>query len=236
MRFMNINRAEIRHIIRIKHILGFIQGYHILLFKNLSISAKDLFSIIIILAIICNLIQEEKGQSLDSLVEKQTLFTEMRLYGLSYLYASLMLSCNITNQILNVELSTIRKFYEAMSTIHLINMNVADYKVTVLLKLIRKIIQTVTNCEILELSANFSRSLLVLKTKTSFRSIRLRQDNILQINILICTMKVLKLKANYLNLLYQFLVKGIKSIEDIYRIMSFLMSCRIVQSEQWFEA
>ena len=84
MGLVDRDAAEILHIFRVVHILIFVQLCPVFLFEYLSIAAQYFLAVFIILAILGNLVDKEKGEALDATMEERTLFAEVRLDGFPY--------------------------------------------------------------------------------------------------------------------------------------------------------
>ena len=86
---------QIRHIVGIEHVLLLVQLCHILLLKYLAIASQQLLSVLVVLAVLRHLVDEEERQALDATLKQGGLLAEMRLDGLAYLYACLMVGGHI---------------------------------------------------------------------------------------------------------------------------------------------
>ena len=99
MRVLHGNAAKVGHIIGIEHVLLFVQLRHVFLLEYLAIASQELLSVLVIFTVVCHLINEKERQTLDAPLEQGGLLAEMRLDGLAYLYACLVVGGHVTHHI-----------------------------------------------------------------------------------------------------------------------------------------
>ena len=132
MGLVDRDAAEILHILRVVHILIFVQLCPVFLFEYLSIAAQYFLAVFIILAILGNLVDEEKGEALDATMEEGTFFSEVRLDGFPYLDASLVVGSYVADYFLQHQTFAVAEFHMAAAWLVGIHHDVGNHEPLVL--------------------------------------------------------------------------------------------------------
>ena len=223
MGLVDRDAAEILHILRVVHILIFIQFCLVFLFEDFSIASQQRIAVFIILAILGNLVDEEKREALDATMEERTLFAEVRLDGFPYLDASLVVGSYVADYFLQHQTFAVAELYLAASRLTGIHHDVGNHEPLVLQHVSRGTIEVIAFSQLLVDSLDDSRSALLFYLQPYLWSLVFREQQLCKIDIAVGTFQVLQFETYYLYLLHQFVVVGIESIEYIHRVMVFLV-------------
>ena len=235
MGLVDRDAAEILHIFRVVHILIFVQLCPVFLFEYLSIAAQHRIAVFIILAILGNLVDEEKGEALDATMEERTLFAEVRLDGFPYLDASLVVGSYVADYLLQHQTFAVAELHLATTWLAGIHHDIGNHEPLVLQHVSRGTIEVVAFSQLFVDSLDGSRSALLFYLQPYLWSLVFRKQQLCKIDIAVGTFQVLQFEAYYLNLLHQFVVVGIKCIEHIHRIVVLLVGSGVVQGEERIE-
>ena len=235
MGLVDRDAAEILHIFRVVHILIFVQLCPVFLFEYFSIASQHRIAVFIILAILGNLVDKEKGEALDATMEERTLFAEVRLDGFPYLDASLVVGSYVADYFLQHQTFAVAELYLAASRLTGIHHDVGNHEPLVLQHVSRGTIEVIAFSQLLVDSLDGSRSALLFYLQPYLWGLVFREQQLCKIDIAVGTFQVLQFKAYYLYLLHQFVVVGIKCIEYIHRIVVFLVGSGVIQSEERIE-
>ena len=223
MGLVDRDAAEILHILRVVHILIFVQFCLVFLFEDFSIASQQRIAVFIILAILGNLVDEEKGEALDATMEEGTLFSEVRLDGFPYLDASLVAGSYVADYFLQHQTFAVAELYLTASRLAGIHHDVGNHESLVLQHVSRGTIEVIAFSQLLVDSFDDSRSALLFYFQPYLWSLVFREQQLCEIDIAVGTFQVLQFEAYYLYLLHQLVVIGIESIEYIHRVVVFLV-------------
>lgn len=134
--------AQIPLIGRIEHGQILIENRQIFFFKHPAILAKNLVAVLIILTILGNFVDEEQGQSLDTLIVELFLLFKVGKNCLSNLNAAHILFGNIADYITGMDHFAVGKGHGATDGI-----NFRNDVTLVLLHLLGNIEQVITNAQ-----------------------------------------------------------------------------------------
>ena len=235
MGLVDRDAAEILHILRVVHILIFIQFCLVFLFEDFSIASQQRIAVFIILAILGNLVDEEKGEALDATMEERTLFSEVRLDGFPYLDASLVVGSYVADYFLQHQTLAVAELHLATAWLTGIHHDVGNHEPLVLQHIARCAVEVIAFAQLLVDSLNGSRSALLFYLQSYLWSLVFREQQLCEIDIAVGTFQVLQFEAYYLYLLHQFVVVGIESIEYIHRVVVLLVGSGVVQGEERIE-
>ena len=223
MGLVDRDAAEILHILRVIHILIFVQLCPVLLFEDLTIASQQRIAVFIILAILGNLVDEEKREALDAAMEERTLFAEVRLDGFPYLDASLVIGSYVADYFLQHQTFAVAELHLAATWLTGIHHDIGNHEPLVLQHVSGGTIEIVAFAQLLVDSLDGSRSALLFYLQSNLWSLVFRKQQLCKIDIAVGTFQVLQFEAYYLYLLHQFVVVGIESIEYIHRVVVLLV-------------
>ena len=223
MGLVDRDAAEILHIFRVVHILIFVQLCPVFLFEDFSIASQHRIAVFIILAILGNLVDKEKGEALDATMEECTLFAEVRLDGFPYLDASLVVGSYVADYLLQHQTFAVAELHLAATWLTGIHYDVGNHESLVLQHVSRGTIEVVAFAQLLVDSLDGSRSALLFYLQPNLWCLVFRKQQLCKIDIAVGTFQVLQFEAYYLYFLHQFVVVGIKCIEHIHRVVVFLV-------------
>ena len=235
MGLVDRDAAEILHIFRVVHILILQQFCPIFLFKDFSIASQQRIAVFIILAILGNLVDEEKGEALDATMEERTLFAEVRLDGFPYLDASLVVGSYVADYLLQHQTFAVAELHLAVAWLMDIHYDIGNHESLVLQHISGGTIEVISFSQLLVDSLDGSRSALLFYLQSYLWCLVFREQQLCKIDIAVGTFQVLQFEAYYLYFLHQFVVVGIKCIEHIHRVVVFLVGSGVVQGEERIE-
>ena len=207
----------------------FLQNGKILLFENLTVLAKNLVAVFIVLTVLCNLVDEEQRKRLDTLIKELFFFFKVRDNGFADLNTTHILLGYVAHYVVYVDGFAVGKGYTLVQRIDL------GYRVAlILLHFLRYVEKVIANAKNTRLTVN---TLVVSDFKLNSCSRRMfrRYDNAFKIEVFIRTTEILNLKSLNLNFFYKSLIESVQSIQHVNKVVLRAMRCRIIDGEQRIE-
>ena len=119
MRAVNINGAKILLIRCVEHSQIFIQNICIFLLEDIAVLRVDFVAIFIVFTVLCDLINKEQGQGLNTLRIQFLFLLKVRTNGFTNLYATKIRFRNITDDFASVDDFSVGKSNSATNRINL---------------------------------------------------------------------------------------------------------------------
>ena len=198
---------------RVKHRYVLVQNSKILLLKHHAVFAEHLVTVFIVLAVLCHLVDEEQGQTLDAHIEELFLFLKVGEDGFSDLNAAHILFGHIAHHITGFDDFAVGKSHVATQRV-----NFGDGVALVLLHFLRNEVKVITNAE----NTGFPVDGLVianLQLDFCHRRLLAGKNDLLKVEVAVRATEVLDLKALDLDFLDQPLVEGVQRIQHIDEVV-----------------
>ena len=226
----DFNAAEIFLIRRIEQSQILVQNVVVFFFKDTPVLTEQLVSVLIILAVLCNLVNEKQGKHFDSHIKELFFFLKMRLNRFSDLDSPHILLYHITDNLALANNCAVRESYRAVKRLNVGN----GIAVFILLHFAGLVVEVIADGKLKHFPL-MTALLCHFDFKLCHRRLVRRKHNVFEIKILACAGKVLYLKALDLNLLDEFLIERIQSVKYIDKVVLLCVRGRVVQAEQRIE-